>query len=325
MFNGFGPLHYGWAGVELFFVISGFVIIMTLKRSRSVLEFALQRFARLWPAMFVSATITAIVINSIGPVDWKVSWFDYVTSIFFIGPDVTATIAHKAGVKWVDGAYWTLWVEVRFYALAALAYWIAGRRFILLWLVFQLAVFSLVALRIDAPHFIDAICIPQFLPYFTLGISIYSLREMETYRSISVIGMAAASVAILYNSYLGLIDSSIGFLICNLLIVAIMLFFAVKPAGLNAIAIRPLRRLGESSYSLYLLHQCLGIILIQWLIVFGVPYIVSAPIVVALAIFAAYAQHRWIENPAKRFILRHAGVRATKLSDRFGFLRYKTT
>src|SRR5580698_9439812 len=62
----FPPFQYGWLGVEFFFVISGFVILMTLERCRSVADFAVRRFARLWPPLFVAATLTTAVIALIG-------------------------------------------------------------------------------------------------------------------------------------------------------------------------------------------------------------------------------------------------------------------
>ncbi|MGL4264969.1 MAG: acyltransferase family protein, partial [Afipia sp.] len=46
---------YGYMGVELFFIISGFVIAMTLESSRSVIDFVIRRFVRIWPALIVSA------------------------------------------------------------------------------------------------------------------------------------------------------------------------------------------------------------------------------------------------------------------------------
>ena len=54
---------YGYMGVELFFIISGFVIAMTLEASRSVIDFVIRRFARIWPALIVSAILTFFLLN----------------------------------------------------------------------------------------------------------------------------------------------------------------------------------------------------------------------------------------------------------------------
>jgi len=54
-------LAAGKYGVELFFVISGFVIFMTLERSGSVRQFAVSRIARLFPAYWAAIFCTASV------------------------------------------------------------------------------------------------------------------------------------------------------------------------------------------------------------------------------------------------------------------------
>src|SRR5579864_8086350 len=51
-------LPFGNLGVQLFFVISGFVITMTLVRCESQFEFLWKRFARLYPAYWFAVTLT---------------------------------------------------------------------------------------------------------------------------------------------------------------------------------------------------------------------------------------------------------------------------
>lgn len=51
----FAPLFkYTYLGVELFFMVSGFVISMTLLRTPTMRQFAIKRFIRLWPALVVA-------------------------------------------------------------------------------------------------------------------------------------------------------------------------------------------------------------------------------------------------------------------------------
>src|SRR3954469_15102112 len=54
---------YGIFGVELFFVISGFVIFMTLERTRSLGQFAAARFARLYPA-FLASMLASLALTA---------------------------------------------------------------------------------------------------------------------------------------------------------------------------------------------------------------------------------------------------------------------
>jgi peptidoglycan/LPS O-acetylase OafA/YrhL len=56
---------YGKFGVELFFMISGFVIFMTLERTSNVYNFIVSRIARLYPAFVacLAATIGLILLS----------------------------------------------------------------------------------------------------------------------------------------------------------------------------------------------------------------------------------------------------------------------
>jgi peptidoglycan/LPS O-acetylase OafA/YrhL len=101
---------YGWLGIELFFVISGFVILMTAV-GRSLRSFVVSRLIRLYPAFWACCTITFALILAFG------------------APRITATVgqyfinmtmlAGFVGEPDIDGAYWSLYVEMRFYFLVA--------------------------------------------------------------------------------------------------------------------------------------------------------------------------------------------------------------
>ena len=64
--NVFSPLfRYGFYGVNLFFVVSGFVITLTLYKCSSPFEFGVRRIARLWPSMALCSLITLLLIRII--------------------------------------------------------------------------------------------------------------------------------------------------------------------------------------------------------------------------------------------------------------------
>ncbi|PSO15034.1 hypothetical protein C7G42_29510 [Bradyrhizobium sp. MOS003] len=58
--------YYGLLGVELFFVISGFVILMSLEKANSLAEFALHRAARLYPAYWLSVLVAGGFLMTTG-------------------------------------------------------------------------------------------------------------------------------------------------------------------------------------------------------------------------------------------------------------------
>ncbi|MFJ3218149.1 acyltransferase family protein [Kitasatospora sp. NPDC086801] len=108
------PSTYGFLGVNLFFLISGFVICLSCW-GRSLGDFLTSRVIRLFPAFWLAVICTSLVLH------------------FFAGPEHALSLSEilanltmfqePSGAKSVDGSYWTLWVEMRFYLLFALVVW----------------------------------------------------------------------------------------------------------------------------------------------------------------------------------------------------------
>ncbi|MFK0294242.1 acyltransferase family protein [Streptomyces sp. NPDC090442] len=121
--DSFSLAAYGWLGVQLFFLISGFVICMSCW-GRSLGDFFTSRVVRLFPAYWFAVLATAaglIVFRGDGD---RLSWRTVLTNL---------TMLHEPlGVEHVDGVYWTLFAEMRFYLLfAALAWWALAYRRVL--------------------------------------------------------------------------------------------------------------------------------------------------------------------------------------------------
>jgi peptidoglycan/LPS O-acetylase OafA/YrhL len=96
------PFRWGWVGVTVFFVVSGFVIAYSAQ-GRSAGHFVRSRVLRLYPAAWICATLTLVLVR------WGATE-DYLRSLALwpVGP-------------WISGVYWTLAVEIAFYATVAFA------------------------------------------------------------------------------------------------------------------------------------------------------------------------------------------------------------
>ena len=95
--------RWGWVGVEVFFVLSGFVIAYTAATS-SAGRFLRSRIVRLMPCVWLCGSATALV--------WAVNG-----GLPDLGARYAATVVLWPPGPWVDGVYWTLPVEVAFYAI----------------------------------------------------------------------------------------------------------------------------------------------------------------------------------------------------------------
>jgi peptidoglycan/LPS O-acetylase OafA/YrhL len=99
---------FGWVGVEVFFVISGFVIANSASKC-SATEFLFSRALRLYPAVWVCSTATFIVLLL----------FASGSASEFILPYMRAMLLIPKGIRgqWIDCIYWTLAAEMAFYGL----------------------------------------------------------------------------------------------------------------------------------------------------------------------------------------------------------------
>ncbi|MDE2500022.1 MAG: acyltransferase [Alphaproteobacteria bacterium] len=333
IFSGAAPLDYGWAGVELFFVISGFVILMTLERCRSVGEFALRRFARLWPMLVIAASMTSLVVYLIGPPDWRVSWPDYLMSILLIEPSLLSHFWAGASFKWVDDAYWSLFVEIRFYALAAVVYLAAGRNFVRYWLVLQgvaFAAFLVVVLTaFRAYPYLSLVLFPDYMPYFTVGICVYECYSRGPLNKIAAAGAVMAAGMALFNAYYGLFfaigGTPHGNAVVNLLIFSLFLLFVIDHPIVRIFASRPMVRLGQASYSLYLIHQVIGVCIMRVCIGLGVPYLIVLPVTVCAMIASACLLFYRVEVPIKSWILCCCESKVALFERRLPWLSYTTS
>lgn len=99
-------LSSGWVGVEIFFVISGYVIALSATNSAAI-DFVRRRLLRLWPGALVCASITALVLLAAG-VSWEL-----------LAPRYAASALMWLWGTQIDPVYWSLLVECVFYTLVA--------------------------------------------------------------------------------------------------------------------------------------------------------------------------------------------------------------
>lgn len=108
--------------VKSFFVISGFLIFSSFEKSKSIASFARKRFLRIYPGYIFVIVSSSFLLYFVSSCDFyayfNLDWFKYVFyNILFLGfmkpslPGVFDT--NKIGA--VNGALWTLKVEVMFY------------------------------------------------------------------------------------------------------------------------------------------------------------------------------------------------------------------
>lgn len=159
---------YGCLGVQFFFVISGFVICMS-SWGRTLGAFFRSRIARLYPAYW-TALILVTAASCALPVVLRPLGLD----AFLVN---LTLLQQPMGVPRVLGVCWTLWAEVRFYALFALCVVRRGvtyRRVVLFCCGWTLAC---VLARVAGSPLTDELVMPGHAPFFIGGLALYLVHR----------------------------------------------------------------------------------------------------------------------------------------------------
>jgi peptidoglycan/LPS O-acetylase OafA/YrhL len=108
--------RYGYLGVNAFFMISGFVILWSAMQ-RGPIDFLIGRISRLYPCFWFSVLLTAGVVYLFGA--YAATGIPVQVSPASVAANLTM-IPSYLGFGYIDDVYWTLEVELRFYALVFL-------------------------------------------------------------------------------------------------------------------------------------------------------------------------------------------------------------
>lgn len=244
---------WGKHGVELFFVISGFVIFMTLSRTRRPVDFIVSRFARLYPAYWAGIAFTTAVVLALDVEPLQRSAYEIAVNVTMLqGLPFT-------GARDVDWSYWSLFTELLFYLVMLALFASNGLRRIEL--VLAMALLAAVAYsaanaaadayvlhwRIEAALDYLRPILP-YAPYFVIGICLYRLWRHENVAVAA--GLLLAAVAT--------VAATLTTAQLTAALIAIAAFGLILTGRASLLRTRPLVWLGGISYSLYLVHSFAG-------------------------------------------------------------------
>ncbi|MFE0949193.1 acyltransferase family protein [Streptomyces mutabilis] len=291
-----GFFAYGCLGVQIFFVISGFVICMS-GWGRSVASYCASRAARLLPAYWVAVVlVTAVFALPVVAYD-AVSPSDALVNL--------TMLQQPLGADRVLGVCWTLWVEVRFYALFALCVVLPGanRKRVVVFCAGWLLASALA----EAAHepLLDLVLMPEYAPFFVGGIGLYLVHRDR--RDAHAWGIVAAGFLVgQHYAVRELWNAADPDAFAHRTSLGIVLVVAAGFAAVAAIALGLLDRVtwhgltvaGALTYPFYLVHEHLGWVVIHALHRgLGVPSAVTLGLTAAAMLALAWLLHRYVERP----------------------------
>jgi peptidoglycan/LPS O-acetylase OafA/YrhL len=295
---------YGALGPKLFFVISGFVILMTAW-GRDIPGYIASRISRLFPAYWAAVLSTTFLLFVLWPEKKGITSLDALVNL---------TMVQKAfSVPHVDGVYWTLWVELRFYLLIAIfaAIGITRQRvlaFAALW-----PVLAKLAMRSDAT-LVHTLVITEYASLFAGGMLLYLIyREGHSFLPWLLVGMnAILAVQSQLASQVTSLTEDTGVAVSKALVAALLVgcFAAVAVVTMTPVARldwKWLTTLGALTYPLYLVHEYWGWWIISRLHEAVGPYLALLAAVAfstALACAILYGVERRFAEPLRGAVLR---------------------
>ncbi len=291
----FFHLKTGIFGVQLFFIISGFVIIMTLERSQRPMDFIVSRFSRLYPGYWAAVLLTFVLVKIFHLLDRDFSMRRVIANL--------SMFQDWIGINHVDGVYWTLSIELAFYFAMLLLFVTKALKYIetfgLVWIILMAC-----AASSNAPPrvYMDIAHLLKFGNLFFAGILFYNLKTKGTtwYRmaclALCLLVQGVVKVDI-HNSQI--LDPIIGM---GVVLGFFTLFYVFIKGKLTFIGLKPLIFLGTISYSLYLTHQNVGFAAINYLHQHSANAFVSFIVPLVCALLIATCITFCIEQPAMNYI-----------------------
>jgi len=275
---------YGYLGVDVFFVISGFILPYTMYRARYSVRnfwaFMAKRLIRVEPPYLISIVLTISLwaasgwspLFKGGPV--QVNWTQLALHLGYLIP-------YFPKYHWLNIVYWTLAVELQYYVVLSLTFpfFISRKPAIRIAACLLFAGSSLVMRNYGS--------LPQFAPLFLIGIA-GMLRTSGIASRLEFAGLVVIAAGLGYKSVSGYeVLAALAALACITCLKSV-------PA--------PLLFIGDLSYSLYLLHEIIGRRAIHLAGRFCPPDFAGGLPVLALlvSLIAAFFMYRVVELPAKR-------------------------
>lgn len=291
-----GFLTYGSLGVDVFFVVSGFV--MALSASDPTLEartFIAKRIGRIVPAYWLITVVVAFVIYywpQMMPNQGYSPWF-LAQSLAF----VPAQNPGGMGLLPVNTVGWTLNLEVVFYLIVGASLFTKlPQRWV--WIVTAIAVLQLLLAPLG---FVSSLYSTTLFYEFVMGIAAAHLWKAGALRgpSWAFAGLAVFALALLLRSSPGSLTHIID---CGIPAFLFVCAFIGCERHLQRAVL--LKRLGDHSYSVYLIHP---LILYIGFHVYRETHIrhglISMACLALIALLGA-ASYRFIERPAGRWLTR---------------------
>jgi exopolysaccharide production protein ExoZ len=314
-----GVLPFGQCGVDVFFVISGF--IMSHAAPGEGQRFLLKRLIRICPLYWLS-TIGVYLIATIKP-----QWLNTTTAgMSYLLKSLLFIPYIKENGHWgplnLNG--WTLEFEMFFYLVIAVALTLVRPRWATATAALALAAYCVFAATVEPANLVIAYFGQPFLLEFCLGVAAYWFMQSgigtrmhkRLWLCVAVLALAIMPVAFYLNGAPYGFTRTVAYGLPSCAFIVALL--AIERGGW-AVRSAVIARLGAASYAIYLLHPyvvgMLKKIMAMHTDLHSASSVLAVVAVIAVVCVIGDVCHRYVEVPMLRFLNRRlAGGKMRKAS-----------
>lgn len=288
--NGFS---FGSIGVAVFFTISGYLVTQSWERDPHILRFAMKRFVRIWPGLFVATMLAAFVLGPLVSQLPAAEYFQHPSLLSYLNNlrlrmtfTLPGVFEHNPYPDAVNGSTWTIPLEVRWYLYLVIggALTLMRRRQIVLVAAVLLAIhhFAVYKAEINPVRAYST----DFGLYFCVGSLMWLYRDKWQMRRHTGVVLAALTGTLTYfagQTLLGVL----------LLVAPIVVIFGEASTAY----LRRFGRFGDLSYGVYIyafiVQQTLA-----WRFGHSLPFIAYLALTTVITLVCAWLSWHLIEKPA---------------------------
>jgi len=254
----FKYLRLGNTGVELFFMISGFVIFMSFEHITKSSQFIKSRLIRLYPTYWIVVTFTyllIVIVSFRNPIPGNIDFKTYLGNM--------TMFQYYLKIPDLDGPYWTMIIEMTFYILMLLLFRFKQLKHVIVIGVITCLIMQALYFTASAPlvsELITALPLLIYAPLFFAGIIFFQIktgRGNQLYYYIFIGGFFICQIInykyIRNNIFMSQAEYAV------MLTIYFSLFILFVNHKLQFIVSKTTLFFGKISYALYLIHQYLSI------------------------------------------------------------------
>ncbi|SFQ83671.1 acyltransferase family protein [Hymenobacter arizonensis] len=292
---------YGYLGVELFFIISGYVVLMSAQ-GKTLSQFFISRVKRLYPAYWVACTLTFVVVRLWGPTTSSPFWSPMMAAPVKRYLASMTMLQGFCGIRDLDGVYWTLTYEISFYFLISLLIafgWIKKHLvpFLALWLTYCALIGP-----VETPIPFVILLLPSQAPFFVAGMVLYLLQTKQAAAWKLYLLLLSSYGLCLRSARAGMKLTVLYYhqpfslpVVCAVVTGCFVVFLMIVNSKRRLGPAKWLTWAGALTYPVYLLHHNMGYVVLQQLGSKVDKYFLLASML-AMVLLLSYLMHVWIER-----------------------------